>query len=163
MLTTADLRYTLGFITHGDKVLMLHRSKPPNQGLWNGVGGHLEPGETPRACILREIREETGFELDRVRFAGLLTWEGFEIARGGLYIFTAQLINHAVPKACNEGILAWKERDWVFTAREVVSNIHRFGPEALSDTPPRLHHFVYQDGEIIQYIPGTLCGDLDVG
>lgn len=70
---------------------MLYRYKPPNQGLWNGVGGHLEPGETPKDSVLREVYEETGFCLSAVRFAGLLTWEGFEIPNGGLYLFTAQV------------------------------------------------------------------------
>jgi 8-oxo-dGTP diphosphatase len=163
MTSLASLRYTLCFITRGEDVLMLHRAKPPNQGLWNGVGGHLEPGETPRACILREIGEETGLEVEQVRFAGLLTWEGFEIPSGGLYIFTAQVSGSAEPKECNEGILAWKPRAWVFSAVEVVSNIHRFGPEVLGGAPPRLHHFVYRDGGIIHYAPGPLSPDLDMG
>jgi 8-oxo-dGTP diphosphatase len=162
MINNAALRYTLCFIIRGDEVLMLHRAKPPNQGLWNGVGGHLEPGETPRACIMREIGEETGLAVDQVRFAGVLTWEGFEIPSGGLYIFTAQVERGAQPIECNEGILAWKPRDWVFSAAQVVSNIHRFGPEVLSGALPRHHHFVYQAGEIIQYSPGPLSPDFDM-
>ncbi len=59
-MDSPSLRYTLCFLTRGDSVLMLHRQKPPNLGFWNGVGGRLEQGETPRACMLREVREETG-------------------------------------------------------------------------------------------------------
>jgi hypothetical protein len=52
-----DLRYTLCFLTRGDQVLMLHRRRPPNQGLWNGVGGRLEPGETrATACCAKCAR-----------------------------------------------------------------------------------------------------------
>lgn len=43
--------FTLCFLLHGEDVLMLHRRFPPNQGLWNGVGGHIEPGETPRRRV----------------------------------------------------------------------------------------------------------------
>lgn len=103
---------------------MLRRDKPPNQGLWNGVGGHIEPGELPRASVLREVREETGLRLTAVRFAGLLTWEGFEIESGGLYLFTARACPKTEPPDCNEGQLAWKPLDWVLSASEVVSNIH---------------------------------------
>lgn len=29
-------------------------------GLWDFFGGHLDPGESPRAAVLRELAEETG-------------------------------------------------------------------------------------------------------
>jgi 8-oxo-dGTP diphosphatase len=163
MNPATSLRFTLCFIMRGDEVLMLHRLNPPNQGLWNGVGGRLENGETARACILREIGEETGFVLDQVRFAGLLTWEGFEIPSGGLYIFTAAVGPGAEPQVCSEGELMWKPRDWVLSASEVVSNIHRFGPDVFNSVPPQVHHFVYRNGEIIQYQIEPLSKGFGVG
>lgn len=129
---------------------MLHRHNPPNQGLWNGVGGRLEPGESPRDCVIREVREETGFCVETVHFAGLLTWDGFETPPGGLYIFTAEAPKGAAAD-CSEGTLAWKPRAWVFSAPEVVSNIHVFAPLALEDSEPRHYHFSYRDGEIEHY------------
>ncbi len=44
------------------RVLLLHRCKPPNQHLYSPVGGKLvqHHGESPTACALREIEEETG-------------------------------------------------------------------------------------------------------
>jgi len=83
------LIYNLCFLTRRDQVLMLLRNKPPNRGLWNGVGGHIEPGEDPLDSVLREVREETGYVLASARFCGLLTWEGYEIPAAGLYIYTA--------------------------------------------------------------------------
>jgi 8-oxo-dGTP diphosphatase len=163
MLPGIDFRYTLCFITSGDHVLMLLRNKMPNQGLWNGVGGRLEPGETPKAGVLREILEETGFSFNDARFAGLLTWEGFEISNGGLYIFTAEIFPEVEPKVCSEGILAWKHRHWVLTDHAVVSNIHVFGPAVFNHTLPQRHHFVYQSGEIVQYQASPLSAGFDVG
>lgn len=145
-----DLRYTLCFLTRGDNVLMLHRQNPPNRGLWNGVGGHLEPGESPRDCVIREVREETGFQLQEVSFSGLLTWDGFEIAAGGLYLFTAEA-PFGEPSVCQEGELAWKPREWVLSSPEVVSNIHVFGPFILDGAPPQQYHFSYHDGKIIRF------------
>ena len=57
--------------------LMLHRVKKKNdvnQDKWIGVGGKFEPGESPEECLLREVREETGFCLERFRLRGLVTF-----------------------------------------------------------------------------------------
>ena len=57
---------TLCYIEHDGAYLMLHRVKKKNdlnEGKWVGVGGHLEPGETPEMCVRREVLEETGLTL----------------------------------------------------------------------------------------------------
>lgn len=48
-------------------------------GIWDTVGGHLEPGETPEQALAREVKEETGWTLRRVE-AVLADWE-WEYAR----------------------------------------------------------------------------------
>ncbi len=45
-------------------MLLLHRRHPPNAGLWNGIGGKLEPGEDPYSACVREVREETGLTIE---------------------------------------------------------------------------------------------------
>lgn len=143
--TTA--RYTLCFLTRGDDVLLLHRAKPPNQGLWNGVGGKCQPGETPLQSVLREVAEETGYHLPTAYFAGVLTWRGFEIEAGGLYLFTAPA-PAGEPGPCAEGTLRWHPRAWVCSAPEVVSNLHHVLPRVLAAAPPQIYHFDYQAGRI---------------
>jgi RimJ/RimL family protein N-acetyltransferase len=43
-------------------------------GIWDIVGGHLEPGETPLDALAREIEEETGWRLRHVE-ATVADWE----------------------------------------------------------------------------------------
>ena len=44
-------------------VLLIRRGKPPRQGQWSLPGGAQHLGETVRAAIEREVREETGVEI----------------------------------------------------------------------------------------------------
>lgn len=142
---TIEPGFTLCFLLIGQEVLMLHRKFPPNQGLWNGVGGHILPGETPRMAVIREVREETGFEVSDPDFAGLLTWDGFKIPPGGIAIFTAQA-PHRNFISNHEGELAWKDRSFACSSPEVVDNIHVFLPRILAGELPRHYHFSYCDG-----------------
>jgi len=48
------------FNAAADRVLMCKRHKEPYLGLFNLVGGKIEPGETGLCAALRELREETG-------------------------------------------------------------------------------------------------------
>lgn len=49
-----------GAIFQCEQVLLVRRAKPPALGLWSLPGGHIEPGETAAAAVLRELMEETG-------------------------------------------------------------------------------------------------------
>lgn len=45
------------------RILLLHRRRPPNAGVWNAIGGKIEPGEDPYAACVRETEEETGLAI----------------------------------------------------------------------------------------------------
>ncbi|MEU6081504.1 (deoxy)nucleoside triphosphate pyrophosphohydrolase [Streptomyces sp. NPDC047108] len=54
-----------GAVLGGGRLLAARRSAPPElAGRWELPGGKLEPGETPEAGLVRELREELGVEVE---------------------------------------------------------------------------------------------------
>lgn len=88
-------------ITNGDgKVLLLEHVLRPRSG-WGMPGGFLERGEQPEDGIRREIREETGLELDSLNNIRTRT-----IGSHIEFIFFAT--TQTDPKFLSREIIQWK-------------------------------------------------------
>ena len=143
------LPYTLCFIRRGSQLLLLERRRAPTLGFWNGVGGKLAAGESPRVGVLREVREETGLDpsdLCDVRFGGVVTWYAADDGRplGGMYVFVAALpedADYRTPRDTDEGVLDWRDIAWVLDAgnESVAQGAHYFLQTLLED-PGRYEH-----------------------
>jgi 8-oxo-dGTP diphosphatase len=96
-------------------VLLLHRRHPPNAGLWNGIGGKLNPGEDPYAACIREVSEESGLRIDHPVLRAVLV---IAVKSTGdlwvLFTFTAPAPPEE-PVASEEGELRWIELDGLGT------------------------------------------------
>ena len=104
---------TLCYIERGNEYLMLHRTKKKNDAnhdKWLGIGGHIEPGEMPMECVLREALEETGLNLLDCRYRGIVHFRSDQWEDEEMHLFTAarwtgELIT------CDEGDLEWIDSD----------------------------------------------------
>jgi len=53
------------------KILLVKRGREPFKGQWALPGGRIDEGETAEDCLRREMKEETGLEVDPVRLVGI--------------------------------------------------------------------------------------------
>ncbi len=68
---------TLVFLVRGNEVLLAHKKRGIGAGYWNGPGGKIEPGETPRQAMIRECQEEIGVTPITFHQAAVIEFEAF--------------------------------------------------------------------------------------
>lgn len=51
-------------IKAADRYLLIRRGRAPNAGQWSVPGGKVQLGETMRAAVAREVKEETGLDVE---------------------------------------------------------------------------------------------------
>ena len=109
---------TLCYLARGRDYLMLHRVKKENDenhDKWIGIGGKFEEGESPEDCLLREVREETGLRLLRWRYRAIVTFVSDEWGTEYMHLFTSDHWEGTLRQDCEEGELAWIDRDALLT------------------------------------------------
>ena len=106
---------TLCYIERDGKYLMLHRTvkeNDVNKDKWIGVGGHFEYGESPEECLLREVKEETGYTLTSWQYRGIVTFVYGEDTVEYMSLYTADGFEGRQIE-CDEGQLEWVDKDSV--------------------------------------------------
>lgn len=143
---------TLCYVRQEGKTLMLHRIKKANDmhlGKWNGLGGKLDPGETPEECAIREVKEESGLVARKLTFKGLITFPGFANEEDWytfIFViddFQGELIDSP------EGCLAWVPDDELLSLNLWEGD--RIFLRWLDRPGVFSAKFVYQDGQFMNY------------
>lgn len=145
---------TLGYILSPDrtKVLLINRCERRDDhhlGKFNGLGGKLEPGEDVQACMMREIREESGLDCVEMQLRGTINWPGFgpdgENWLGFIFLITRF---SGSPKRSNEeGELGWHRLDSLDTL-PMWEGDRYFLPLVFDEDSRIFHgHLPYEDGK----------------
>ena len=86
---------------------MINKMRGPQRGMWNGLGGKFDPGETPEECARREVLEESGLTLGKLSYRGLLTFPSFGDDQDiYTFVFTSSDFRGSLCDS-SEGRLAW--------------------------------------------------------
>ena len=119
----------------GSEVLLMHRKREPNLGLWIAPGGKIESGESPYEAALREFTEETGLEAKDLKLRGLCTLVPLlKQSPWFIFIFVTTQLTGTLTEDCEEGDLAWVSREEYFTTLPKPDADAIFAPKILTAT-----------------------------
>jgi NAD+ diphosphatase len=101
---------TVSALVLGDegRLLLARRARDPARGLWDLLGGFMDEGERPLETLARELREETGTEIEPLEFFG--AWPD-RYGDGGVWTinlyWTARIASGEPEPADDVAELAW--------------------------------------------------------
>jgi len=150
----------LVYVAYGDEILMLHRVKEAHEdyhsGKWNGLGGKLEKHESFEQAAVRELKEESGIDVEpsKLSLRGTLHFPNFKAHKNEdwfAYVYWVDLSGQEKkPTVVSpvEGKLHWINRDEVLSLNVWAAD-HRFLPLLLKGQ--KFHAtFWYEGHEVVR-------------
>lgn len=135
---------TCCYIMDNGRVLMLYRNKKEglnNKQFYRGIGGKAEQGESPIECVKREVKEESGLEIDPI-WKGVATFSKHSDPDWEAHIFVAHQFKGNLEK-CPEGELRWIDKKELLTL-EMPDGDKKLIPYLFEDD--KFHaHLIYDD------------------
>jgi 8-oxo-dGTP diphosphatase len=108
------------------RVLLARRANEPFRGYWDLPGGFLEEGEHPLDALRRELREETGLEVEPLDFVGIWTDRypyGRQVGSTLNLYWTARVVRGSPQAADDVSEVAWFAPDELPGEEELAFHI----------------------------------------
>jgi 8-oxo-dGTP diphosphatase len=119
-------------VQHKGRLLLVQRTQQPFRHRWNLPAGYAEADEDPAETVVREVREETGLEIELANLMGVYFFDDDPRGNGILIVYECHAVggkltespegtnltffaSDQIPPALaggghNQAIIAWQER-----------------------------------------------------
>ena len=141
----------LAYIEKDDSFLMLYRNKKKhdiNANKWIGVGGHLEPGESKEQALYREIKEETGLDVIKYQYRGLIHFNYGELSEM-MHLYIVTKVNGELTE-CDEGTLQYVPKNEILNL-PIWEGDRIFLEKLLSNAPYFELELNYVNDKLVSY------------
>lgn len=125
----------LVFLTRGDEVLLIKRAadRPLFPNKYNGLGGHVEKGESVLAAARREVEEESGLTVPGLWLCATVAIDTAELVAGiAMWVFRGEASGE--PRPSSEGSIQWLQVSKIGEL-EMVEDIPTLLPKVLAMKP----------------------------
>lgn len=127
-------------VADGTKVLVQDRVGRA----WSGItfpGGHVEPGESITASVIREVKEETGLTIESPKLCGVKDWTREDGSRYMVLLFKAEKFSGSLASS-REGNVFWAGRSQL-PHMNLARSMRETIEVLLDDTLSELYYTVY--------------------
>ena len=108
-------------IKDNEVVVTKYKTGNKKEGYYDIPGGKIEEGETPKQTAIREMKEETGIEIQNLKYKGIMTIEYPD----RMFIFDTFISKEyeGEPQEFEENTSEWIDIDELLKKEKILSNI----------------------------------------
>ena len=154
----------LCILKNKDNYLLIKRgksktTKEDDYGMYIPIGGKFEPFETPEEAAKREVKEETGLDIDNIEFKGMIIESSKANYNWVDFVYISE-IPYFDPIDTDEGYLEWVHKDDIDTLP--TPEIDKYVYKYIVDNQKFIFNDVYDSDLNLIYAKEELSGKIIV-
>ena len=108
-------------IKDNEVVVTKYKKGNKKEGYYDIPGGKIEEGETPKQTAIREMKEETGIEIQNLKYKGIMTIEYLD----RMFIFDTFISKEyeGEPQEFEKNTSEWIDIDELLKKEKILSNM----------------------------------------